>query len=154
MLTHAVKLVEEGLNGNRYITVAIKDIQAYVRLAGLIKTNHTRHREALQLCQSALDKIPNDFRATREMGHVLLHMMRYKEARAYFERALELNPSEPNANFLLGLTLGELGHLDQAESSIRRALRLTSDVQSRNMYETRLQTVLQMKSRTTGHRGT
>ena len=154
MLRHAIKLVEEGVNGNRYITVAIKDIQAYVRLASLIKTNNTRLQEALQLCQTALEKIPDDFRATRETGHVLLHMMRYKEATLYLKRALELNPSEPNANFLLGVTQGEMGHLDQAESSIRRAQSLTSDIHSINTYENHLQTVLQMKSGTASRRGT
>ena len=154
VLTNAVGLVEDGLKGNKYITVTIKDIQAYVRLASLIKTNYTRLHEALGLCRSALEKVPNDFRATRETGHVLLHMMKFEDARMYFEQALGLNPSDPNANFLLGVTFGELGRLDQAESSIRHALRLTSDAGSRNMYENHLRTVLQMKSRSTSHRGT
>lgn len=145
VLTTAVELVEDGLRGNRFITVTKKDIQAYVRLANLIKTNYTRLHEALRLCQTALKKIPDDFRATREMGHVLFHMQRLEEARAYLQQAIQLQPSEPNAHYLLGATLGDMGDLGGAEVSIRHAMSLVKDAGSRLAYMVHLGAVLQRK---------
>ena len=126
MLLTAVSLVEERMNGNTHITVSKKDLQVYVKLASVLKSNYTRLPEALQFCHRAAEWLPFDFRAIRETGHVLLHMGKFPEAKMYLEHALEINPTEPNVNFLLGVALGELGDLDRAEVSIRRAMRLGS----------------------------
>lgn len=120
------------------------DIYAYIRLASIIKTNHTRLPEALQLCHAALEKLPNDFRTVRETGHVLLNMGKYEEARLYLQRAIELNPSEPNTIFLLGITESELGDLDAAEGLVRRAMGLVSQANAQ-LYASHLRHILQRK---------
>ena len=125
----AIGLLEEGLNGSRLISIAVKDIQAYVRLANLIKTNQSRLEEAHELCQRALSRSPDNFRATRETGHILLYMGKAQEAKTYLERAVELNPSEPNAHYLLSVAYTELDDLSQAESSLRRALVLVGSAE-------------------------
>ena len=145
MLRRAIELLEAGVNGSRFITVSKKDIQAYVKLASLIKTNHTRMEEALQLCQTALAKVPDDFRATREMGQILLMTRKSEEAKTYLERAIQLSPSEPNAHYLLGMTHAELGDLARADASIRRALALVSDRASQLAYMVHLGVVLYRK---------
>lgn len=139
----AISLLEDGLGGNKFISVGKGDIQSYVRLASLIKTNHTRLEEALQLCQTALTRLPDDFRATREMGHVLLHMRRLDEARVSLQRAVELHPAEPNAHFLLGVTLSDMGDLGRAKASIKRAMDLAADEGARQHYMSHLRTILQ-----------
>jgi predicted Zn-dependent protease len=144
-LSKAVELVEAGLRGaNRAISVSPRDISAYVRLASLIKTNQTRLPEALRLCRAALEKTPEDFRALRETGHVLLNMGRVTEAKVYLQRAIELNPSEPNVNFLLGVVEGELGNVIVAERNIRNAMSLGGEANART-YAGHLGHVLQRK---------
>ena len=141
----AVDLVEKGLSGNRYITVARKDIAAYVRLASLIKANSSRLEEAHQLCQTALSKVPDDFKATRQLGDVLLRMKRISEARTQLEKAIQLNPSEPTAYYLLGLVFLEMDDLTRAEANIRRSLALGGGGSSYTAFIVHLASVLERK---------
>ena len=115
-----------------------------MRLSSLIKTNHSRLPEALQLCKAALQRDPGEFRVLRETGHVLIHMGKYTEAKVYLQRALEINPSEPNVNYLLGVAEGELGNMDAAERDIRRAMRLSSESNAQ-VYATELANILRRK---------
>ena len=143
-LKRAVYLVEEKLNNTQHISQ--RDVVAYVRLANLIKTNQTRLPEALHLCRTVLEKVPDYFRGLREAGHVLLHMGRLAEARDYLQQALELQPSEPNVNFLLGVAEGELGNLNAAERSIEKAMGLSSESNAR-MYASELSSILRRKGK-------
>jgi Flp pilus assembly protein TadD len=144
-LNKAIELIEEQF-ASPTPHLSHRDILAYIRLSSLIKTNHTRLPEALRLCKTAIERLPDDFRVLRETGHVLLHMGKPTEAKVYLQKALELKPSEPNVNYLLGVTEGELGNLDVAERSIRRAMSLGpgSNVQ---VYATELANILRKMGR-------
>ena len=145
VLNKAIGLIEKGLGGNRYITVAKKDIAAYVRLAGLIKANSSRLEEAHQLCQAALSKVPDDFKATRQLGDVLLRMNRFSEARTQLEKAIQLNPAEPNGYYMLGLVFLEMDDLARAEANIRRSLALGGGGSSYPAFIVHLASVLERK---------
>ena len=145
VLTEAIGLVEVGLEGHQHVTISRSDIQAYVKLASIVKMNQTRLLEALKLCQLALERIPEDSRVLRETGHVLLHMGQIEEAKLYLLQATEAGPTEPNARFLLGVAEGELGNLDDAERSIRHSLTLSSGTNSQ-IYASHLDTILQRKA--------
>ena len=140
-----MQLIEAQLKSSNP-RVPESNLLAYLRLAALIKTNHTHWSEALELCQSVLEKVPDNFRALREAGYILLQMQRLEEARVYLRQAFELQPAEPNVNFLLGLTEGELGNLKAAEWNIGRAMSLGSESNAR-VYATELAAILKRKGR-------
>ena len=130
MYRAAIKIINRGMAGDPSISVGVKNVNAYTRLANLLKQNSSRLEEAYTLCQSAISLVPTHALAHSQMGDILLRMSRYSAAKAALTTALHLEWRNPTAHYSLGLVNQELGEERQAEQNFRTALSLTGNNQS------------------------
>ena len=123
----AIKLINRGLSGDSFVGIMAKDVNAYTRLAVLLKTNSSHLHEAYSLCQTAFEKAPTNAKVVRETGDVLRRLKQFGKAREVLLRAVQLDPKNAFGHFYMGQTLIDAGDSAQAESSYRRALSLAKN---------------------------
>ena len=130
MYRAAIKIINRGMAGDPSISVGVKNVNAYTRLANLLKQNSSQLEEAYTLCQLAISLVPTHALAHSQMGDILLRMSRHSAAKAALTTALHLEWRNPTAHYSLGLVNQELGEERQAEQNFRTALSLTGNNQS------------------------
>ena len=123
----AIKLINNGLNGDSFVGIMAKDMNAYTRLAVLLKTNSSHLLEAYKLCQTAFEKAPTNAKVLRETGDVLRRLRKFTDAREILMRAIQMDPRNAFGHFYMGQTLADAGDITQAEASYRHALSLAKN---------------------------
>lgn len=127
MYRAAINIINRGMAGDPLVSVAVKNLNAYTRLANLLKQNSSRLEEAYILCQSAISIVPTHAVAHSVMGDILLRMHRHPEAKSALTTALQLEWRNPTAHYNLGLVNQELGEEQKAEQNFRTALSLSGN---------------------------
>lgn len=118
-------MINRGMSGDTSITVELRNLNAYTRLARLLKENSSQLEEAYKLCQTAISIRPMLAIAHSEMGDILRRMNKLPEAKVALDAAIRMNWVSPNAHIAMGLVNRGLGDWEGAERSLRAALSLT-----------------------------
>ena len=127
MFRVAINLVKRGMRGDTSVPVELRNLNAYTRLARLLKENSSRLEEAYKLCQTAISMRPTLAIAHSEMGDILRRMKKLPEAKEALDTALRIHWANPNAHIFMGLVSREFGDRERAEQSLRAALSLTKN---------------------------
>ena len=123
----AIDVISRGMSGDTSITVELRNLNAYTRLARLLKENSSQLEEAYKLCQTAISIRPTLAIAHSEMGDILRQMNKLSEAKVALDTALRMNWASPNAHIAMGLVNRGLGDREGAERSLRAVLSLTKN---------------------------
>ena len=104
-----------------------KDVNAYTRLAVLLKVNSSHLQEAYDLCQTAFEKAPTNAKVLREIGDIMRRMKRYSNAKEMLQRATQLDHGNAFGHFYMGQAHADEGDITQAEAKYRHALSLAKN---------------------------
>ena len=74
MFRVAINMVKRGMGGDTSVAVELRNLNAYTRLAHLLKENSSHLEEAYKLCQTAISIRPALAIAHSEMGDILRRM--------------------------------------------------------------------------------
>ncbi|MBF0283102.1 MAG: FkbM family methyltransferase [Magnetococcales bacterium] len=97
---------------------------------GALLFDQRRFPDALNFCQSRLQRRPDDRHALLTAGMTLQALDRVEEARTLLQRAVELTPDWPEALNALGMALQSLGKSDEALARFDQAVRLAPGLAS------------------------
>ena len=121
---HAVELIYRGAGGDTSISLNVKGLKVFSRLARILKMDISRLQEAHNLLKDIIKKFP-DFQYSylfSELGDVLIRMGKYSKAKVALETAMKHDPKNLLAYSHLAKLYLEQGNSSLAEQSLRNGV--------------------------------
>ncbi len=94
--------------------------------------NNGRLQQAIDLCQRALERTPDDINMTALLGAVFLQANNYQAAEDYLKKAIDLAPAFAKPHEDLGILLVNLKREEEAIPLLQKAVRLDPSLESAN----------------------